>query len=175
MGSDHLRGHNPDRGGRGGDLARRLGGAWNSDGHAAALSQLHALRRGADPRPDRDAEADCDPEGRRDREADPDPVNLADGRADDGGDAHPIQPGARQLPDAAAAAHRDPEPDADTHRGWRHPDRIANADCDTGAHDAAELHAAADVDTHPGHVVGLRTVVRRVRLPEPTRVTASSG
>jgi hypothetical protein len=172
VGGDHLRGHDPDRRRRGGDLARRLRCAWDADDHAAALSQLHALRRDADGYPDSDAEADCDTEGGRDRNADPDPVT--DGRADGGGDAHPVQPGAGELPNAAAATDRHTEPDADTHRSRRHPDRIADSDCDAGAHNAAELHAAADVDSHAGDCfIGLRSGF--VRFESPAARTSSGA
>jgi hypothetical protein len=139
VGGDHLRTDHPDRRHRGGDLARSLRGARLADEHAVALPHLHPVRR------DPDACAHRDPGPDEERRTDS--VANSDCGADRHTEPHCVQPGARQLPNPAVAAHRDAEPD--THPDRSRDDAVSDdrTDADPDPDGAAELDAAADCDT----------------------------
>jgi hypothetical protein len=165
VGSDHLRGDHPDRRHRRGDLPGCVCRPWRADDHAAALPDVHAVRLESHARAHHNAETDRHPETDRERQGDPDCLTdpITHRRAGANGDAHDLQSGARELPDAAATADTAPDPDTNPDRGGDSPDPDSQADPYAGADDPTELDAAphrhpnADPLTGPDAPARLRT------------------
>jgi hypothetical protein len=156
VGGDHLRGDHPDRRRCGGDLARCFGSAWLADVNPRALSDVHTICR--DPVASAHRDAGSHEEWRADAVADRD--GGADGRAV----THSVQPGAGQLPDAAAAADADSQSHTDSDRRWCDSGSDGSAHTDAGSDRATELDAAADCDTDTVARFGLASALSAQRL-----------
>lgn len=157
MGRGDLRGHDPGRCPRRGDLTGSVRGSWHPHPVSCALPDVHPIRGNADAGPDCDAEAHHQRQGNPDPNGDPDPHPDRY--------PNPVQPGAAGLPDSATRTDHLADADSQDNPDCRRCDTDCNADThsDAGPDHPAELDAAPHRDPDPDTLVRLSGAGFRVR------------